>query len=222
MARKSKTQKAKASAVRHSKRLEREREESLTSTMDAQGNSDVASTSAEKIQVRSKESESKDLKSATKRADSKSGDAATSSSKKSDSKKAEQQVKKKHFQFLRDVKAELKRVTWPSRQDVLQWSVVVVAALIFFGAFVAILDNLVITPALVGVSSIDVQSDNDEVLEVPKDSSSSSSASSAETASDSTQSPSAETPVASDVASNAEETPVDTATDASVSDESKG
>lgn len=63
-------------------------------------------------------------------------------------------VKKKRFQFFRDIRAELKRVTWPTRKDVLQWSGVVVGALLFFGVFVALLDNAIITPLLVGISSL--------------------------------------------------------------------
>ena len=63
-------------------------------------------------------------------------------------------VKKKRFQFFKDIRAELKRVTWPTRKDVLQWSGVVIGALLFFGVFVALLDNAIITPLLVGISSL--------------------------------------------------------------------
>ncbi|MBQ6455077.1 MAG: preprotein translocase subunit SecE [Eggerthellaceae bacterium] len=62
--------------------------------------------------------------------------------------------KKKRFQFFKDIRAELKRVTWPTRKDVLQWSGVVIGALLFFGVFVALLDNAIITPLLVGISSL--------------------------------------------------------------------
>ena len=68
--------------------------------------------------------------------------------------KVAERPKKKHFQFLRDVRAEMKRVTWPTRQDVLRWSAVVVGALLFFGVYVAVLDNLIVTPALVALSSL--------------------------------------------------------------------
>lgn len=71
--------------------------------------------------------------------------------------KKKEAPKKQRFQFLKEVRAELKRVTWPTKKDVMQWSGVVVAALLFFGIFVAILDNLVVTPALVGVSSIEIE-----------------------------------------------------------------
>ena len=69
-------------------------------------------------------------------------------------KKEEKKPKKTRFQFFKDVKAEMKRVTWPSRQDVIRWSGVVVGALIFFGVYVAILDNMIITPGLVALSGL--------------------------------------------------------------------
>ena len=68
--------------------------------------------------------------------------------------KKETKPKKKRFQFFRDVKAEMKRVTWPTKQDVLRGSGVVVGALVFFGVFVAILDNAIITPILFAISGL--------------------------------------------------------------------
>ena len=68
--------------------------------------------------------------------------------------KKDAKPKKKRFQFFRDVKAEMKRVTWPTKKDVARWSVVVVCALIFFGVYVAVLDNLIATPLLVFVSGL--------------------------------------------------------------------
>ena len=68
--------------------------------------------------------------------------------------KKEDKPKKVRFQFLRDVRAEMKRVTWPTRQDVVRWTGVVVGALIFFGVYVAVLDNVLITPALVALSGL--------------------------------------------------------------------
>lgn len=62
--------------------------------------------------------------------------------------------KKKRFKFLREVKAELKRVTWPTKQEVLRWTGVVIAALLFFGVFVAVLDNLIVMPLIVALSGI--------------------------------------------------------------------
>lgn len=62
--------------------------------------------------------------------------------------------KKRRFGFLSDVRSELRRVTWPSKQEVLQWSGVVVVALIFFGVFVVVLDDWVVTPILFAISSL--------------------------------------------------------------------
>lgn len=69
-------------------------------------------------------------------------------------KKEDKPKKKSRFQFFKDVRAEMKRVTWPTRQDVIRWSGVVVGALVFFGVYVAILDNAIITPALVALSGL--------------------------------------------------------------------
>lgn len=73
-----------------------------------------------------------------------------------DTAKADDKPKKKvtRFQFLKDVRSEMKRVTWPSRIDVLRWSGVVVAALLFFGLYVALLDNGIITPLLIAFSGL--------------------------------------------------------------------
>ncbi|MEY8461402.1 preprotein translocase subunit SecE [Eggerthellaceae bacterium 24-137] len=132
MAKKSKTQKAKASAARQQRKAERELEAS----------------SPQPVQAAAAEPEKKGLF-------KKSADAAPASSDSGKSaKKADEKPKKKRFQFFRDVKAEMKRVTWPTRTDVIRWSGVVVVALLFFGIFVAVLDNAIITPLLVLISGI--------------------------------------------------------------------
>ena len=68
--------------------------------------------------------------------------------------KVESKPKKTRFQFLKDVRSEMKRVTWPSRVDVLRWSGVVIVALLFFGIYVALLDNAIITPLLIAFSGL--------------------------------------------------------------------
>lgn len=133
MAKRSKTQKAKASASRQARKAEHDVEVSVESAEGVKAVSD------------DKESE-KSSKSSLKK--------SSSEETKKAAKKSEDKPKKKRFQFLRDVKSELKRVTWPSKSDVLRWSGVVVAALVFFGVFVAILDNLIITPILVAISGL--------------------------------------------------------------------
>lgn len=133
MAKKSKTQKAKASAARQQRKAARELEEQNPAPAAAEA------TEAKKGSLFKKSSDDKAVS---------SGDTAKPSKKKED------KPKKKRFQFFRDVKSEMKRVTWPTRTDVLRWSGVVVVALLFFGVFVAILDNVIITPLLVLISGI--------------------------------------------------------------------
>ena len=149
MAKKSKTQRAKASAARQARKAERERAEELSEQ-------EASSQAADSAKQAAEEPKRSILK---KRDDSAASDAKESSESKKASKKADDaKPKKKRFQFFRDVKAEMKRVTWPTRIDVLRWSGVVVAALVFFGVFTAILDNLIVTPLLVLISGADPSS----------------------------------------------------------------
>lgn len=128
MAHKSKTQRAKASANRAAKRARAAEELTQHETLN-----EDASASSEKKAVES---------SATKKVDAKTAD------KPKDAKKA------KKSGFLREVRTEMKRVTWPTKQDVLRWTGVVVVALIFFSVFVTVLDNFVVTPILLGISGL--------------------------------------------------------------------
>ncbi len=143
MAKKSKTQRAKASAARKERKLEREQEELASAKM--------AEESAENVEAAKEAgSERKSLlKKAEKPAETKDADKATD---KKAAEKKESKPKKQRFKFFHDVRAELRRVTWPSRTDVIRWTGVVVVALLFFGVFVALLDNVIITPLLVFVS----------------------------------------------------------------------
>ena len=136
MAKKSKTQRAKASAARSQRKIARE-------AAASQDSIEVTETAAE--QTESKRSLFK------KSSDSASAEKAPA---KAQEKKADAKPKKKRFQFFYDVKAEMKRVTWPTKQDVLRWSGVVVAALLFFGVYVALLDNVIVTPLLVAISGL--------------------------------------------------------------------
>ena len=45
-------------------------------------------------------------------------------------------------QFLREVKQELKKVTWPSRKDTLSGTVVVLVAVFVIAAFLGIVDSV--------------------------------------------------------------------------------
>ena len=142
MAKKSKTQRAKASAARAARKEARQAEAAAEALKQAQGES--ADTEAPKKKLFGKSSQANGSEK-----DAKQGKAVEKKAEKKASK-----PKKKRFQFLKDVKAEMKRVTWPSRQDVLRWSVVVVAALLFFGIYVAVLDNGIITPLLFLISGL--------------------------------------------------------------------
>ena len=47
---------------------------------------------------------------------------------------------KRFIVFLRDVKAEIKKVTWPSKNEVYSTTIVVIIATIFFGVYLYVLD----------------------------------------------------------------------------------
>ncbi|HXX71023.1 MAG TPA: preprotein translocase subunit SecE [Candidatus Acidoferrum sp.] len=46
-------------------------------------------------------------------------------------------------EFLHDVRVEMKQITWPTRQDVISTTWVVIGAVAFFGIFFAIVDGIV-------------------------------------------------------------------------------
>ena len=133
MAKKSKTQRAKASAARQARKE--------LAKMEAEEPKPIVEQPAEE-----KTSKVKSLFSSKKE--------TTEVQETKVKAKAEPVKKKKRFQFFKDVKAEMKRVTWPTRTDVIRWSGVVVGALVFFGVYVAILDNVIVTPALVALSGL--------------------------------------------------------------------
>jgi preprotein translocase SecE subunit len=46
-------------------------------------------------------------------------------------------------EFMHEVRVEMKQVTWPSREDVISTTGVVIATVAFFGFFLAVVDWLV-------------------------------------------------------------------------------
>lgn len=46
--------------------------------------------------------------------------------------------------YIKDVKAELHRVVWPTKNDVVSYTLVVLSTLIFFGVLIYIIDSLVV------------------------------------------------------------------------------
>ena len=151
MAKKSKTQRAKASAARAA-RKEQALEAEVAAEANKSAQADAAATEAPKKRFFKKAEKSNATAEVAKQA--KSSDKAVE--KKVEKAPEKKPAKKRRFGFLKDVRTELKRVTWPTKQDVLRWSVVVVAALVFFGVYVALLDNVVITPLLIAVSGLGV------------------------------------------------------------------
>lgn len=130
MAKKSKTQRAKASANRAAKK-ERAKQTEATPVVEEQ---------PKKKRFGFKKSPAKTAKASSQPAPK--------------PKKAVEKPKKKRFAFLSEVRSEMRRVTWPSRQEVLQWTGVVIVALLFFGVFVVVLDNWVVTPILMAISGL--------------------------------------------------------------------
>ena len=47
---------------------------------------------------------------------------------------------KRFINFLKDTKAELKKVTWPSRNEVYSTTIVVIVATVFFGFYLFFMD----------------------------------------------------------------------------------
>ncbi len=47
---------------------------------------------------------------------------------------------KRFGSFLKEVKSEAKKVTWPSRQEVYSTTVVVIIAMVFFGFYLFFMD----------------------------------------------------------------------------------
>lgn len=145
MAKKSKTQRAKASAARQAKK---EQAQKLGTDGAVQA---VAEAQAEPVEQK---------KSLFKRSSASEKPVVAEKEEKTPAKKSEKDDKnkkpslwKRAIGFFKDVRGELKRVTWPTKQDVLRWSAVVVVALLFFGIYVVILDGIV-TQILVGISGL--------------------------------------------------------------------
>ena len=135
MAHKSKTQRAKASAARSARKEARE----LESPVEAAVEKTEESSEKTKTGIFKKKE---------------AAESAKASASAPEKKQKDKKPKKERWKFFKAVRAEMKRVTWPTKQDVLRWSVVVVAALLFFGIYVALLDNAVVTPILVAISSL--------------------------------------------------------------------
>ena len=49
---------------------------------------------------------------------------------------------KRFWTFLKEVRAELRKVTWPSRNEVVNTTIVVIISIVFFGFFLFFMDIL--------------------------------------------------------------------------------
>jgi len=47
---------------------------------------------------------------------------------------------KRFWAFLKDARAELRKVTWPSRNEIVNTTLVVIVAVLFFGFFLFFMD----------------------------------------------------------------------------------
>lgn len=149
MAQKSKTQRAKASAARQARK---EAADAAAAALEAEA-AERGMTVAE-LEAANEAAALEEAKKASKKTLFKKKDEDASADKADKAKAEKAKPKKERFKFFKDVRSEMKRVTWPTRQEVLRWSVVVVAALVFFGVYVAILDNWIVTPILVLISGL--------------------------------------------------------------------
>lgn len=131
MAKKSKTQRAKASANRAAKKERAAKQAQATPVVEEQPT---------KKRFGFKKAPAKTVQASSKPAPK--------------PKKAAEKPKKKRFAFLSEVRSEMRRVTWPTKQEVLQWTGVVIVALLFFGVFVVVLDDWVVTPILMALSGL--------------------------------------------------------------------
>lgn len=132
MAKKSKTQRAKASAKKAAKKAAQERGEVVVAVEEEPKKKGFLAKKEAKKQEKEKQESLQDYQ----------------------IKQEEAKPKKRRLQFFFDVRAEMRRVTWPSRQDVIQWTGVVIVALIFFGIYTLILDDWIVTPLLFAISSL--------------------------------------------------------------------
>jgi len=47
---------------------------------------------------------------------------------------------KRFFNFLKEVRAEVKKVSWPARNEVYSTTLVVIIAMVFFGTYLYLMD----------------------------------------------------------------------------------
>ena len=94
-------------------------------------------------------------KAVAKAKDTKATEKADKSQAKSKAKKsAKPSLIERIKKYFSDVRKEVKQVTWPSREDLIKYSVAVVVMLLFFGILIAVVDNLIVAPGLVAFANL--------------------------------------------------------------------
>lgn len=77
----------------------------------------------------------------------KSNDKKNTSSKKKDKKdtkkKSNKTSSKKNFKFLKEVRSEVAKVKWPSKKDMIKYSVATISFIIFFALFFYLIDIII-------------------------------------------------------------------------------
>ena len=63
-----------------------------------------------------------------------------------DGKPAKEGIFRRFVNWCKSVKVEMQRVVWPTRKELVNASLIVVGAIIFFGVYIAIIDNIVVIP----------------------------------------------------------------------------
>ena len=63
-----------------------------------------------------------------------------------DGKPVKEGIFRRFINWCKSVKAEMQRVVWPTRKELVNASLIVVGAIIFFGVYIAIIDNIVVIP----------------------------------------------------------------------------
>lgn len=53
---------------------------------------------------------------------------------------------RRFINYWKAVRIELRRVVWPTREETVNASLIVVGAILFFGIYIAIIDNIIIIP----------------------------------------------------------------------------
>lgn len=62
---------------------------------------------------------------------------------KKNSNKKETKAKKKHFKFLGEVKSEMAKVKWPTKKEMVKYSVATIAFVVFFALFFYAIDLII-------------------------------------------------------------------------------